>query len=263
MPLALPWLLLLARGLVGSVAQLLALCAPSCAVAAGGVGWGGAVPACSPSPPCPAVTAGLTACRTHSHYHQSPWPLLILAAKMHEMAPNNCSLKGSRHEIAQPCTPALNCPRLGPWTSQSARPAWLLLMSWHPSPVCTGHGELSAPSGGGRLWLQLILCLSYSGVWALLSEGPQGTVRSGKGKCVSALFSCLGGAGCLDLSPLPSEDLFGVRQWELAANCATGKLSDIAALLQTPRQPLLAREMQRSRLPCAWVEGLFPSVMLH
>lgn len=206
MPLALPWLLLLARGLVGSVAQLLALCAPSSVVAAAGAGWGGAEPACSPAPPCPAVTAGLTACRTH--YHQSPWPLLILAAKMHEMARNNCSLKGSRHEISPALhpRPALNCPRLGPLTLQSARPASLLLVSWLPSPVCTGHGELSASSGGGRLWLQLILCLSYSGVWALLPKGPQGTVRSGKGKCVSALFSCLGGAGCLDLSPLPSED---------------------------------------------------------
>lgn len=45
---------------------------------------------------------------------------------------------------------------------------------------------------------------------------------------------------------------------------ATGKLSDIAALLQTPRQPLLTTEMRRSHLPFAWHEGLFPdAVMLH
>lgn len=59
-------------------------------------------------------------------------------------------------------------------------------------------------------------------------------MRSGKGKCVSALSSCLGGAGCLDLSPLTSEDLFtpASANW-LRTGCklllredgATGKLS--------------------------------------
>lgn len=178
-------------------------------------------------------------------------------------APNNGSPKGFGREAAQPCTPSLSCPLLGPRTSQSGRPASLLLMPWHPSPGCTGHGEFSASFRGGRLCLQLILSLSYAGVWVLLPKSPPGTARSGKGKCVSALSSCLR-AGCLNLSPFPSEEFsegLGVvgtgcklLLWE---DSATGKLSDIAAA-----NPL-ATEMRRSCLPFACHEtGLFPGAMM-
>lgn len=68
-----------------------------------------------------------------------------------------------------------------------------------------------------------------------------------------------------DLSPLPSEDLFGAHQWELAANCCCRRMVqlgnlNIGALLQTPR--LLATEVRRSCLPPAWDEGLFPDAVV-
>lgn len=62
--------------------------------------------------------------------------------------------------------------------------------------------------------------------------------------CASS--SCLGAAGCLDLSP-PSEALLGAHEQELAAKCCCRRMVQLPgsqtspALPQNPRQPLLAR----------------------
>lgn len=118
-------------------------------------------------------------------------------------------------------------------------PAWGDPASASIVPGCSSAGAARVWEGaalvwceaGHPLWSQAMpgTALGSAGSPRGLSAHPlQGTVRSGRGKPVSAPSSA---SGCrdLDLSPLPGQDLFRSCWRELAADCCRRLLQEAAA----------------------------------
>lgn len=183
---------------------------------------------------------------------------------MHEKALNNCSLKGSRHEIAQPCT--------SPWPLELTECQTSISPADALASIPCVHGVWGALS---ILLRRKALAAAYSLVivfWGMgfapqRSPGDSGIWEGQVRVCFLQLP--YGSKVSRPVSPPIGEFIQGLPvgtgcKLLLREDGATGKPSDIAALLQTPCQPLLAIEMQRSHLPFAWDGGLFPgAVMLH